>query len=85
MECKNCKYFSSEGDFSGTSTNDNFKIGYDYSFEKIEFNKAEPNQVIVEGDEGWGFIVGKNFGCIHFEEEEKKQTLDYSKVCHKKN
>ena len=73
MECKNCKYFSLEGDFSGTCNNDNFKKGYDYSFEKIEFNKAEPNQVIVEFDEGWGFIVGKNFGCIHFEEEEKNK------------
>jgi hypothetical protein len=27
------------------------------------------SHVVVEDDEGWGFMTGKDFGCIHFEEK----------------
>lgn len=32
-----------------------------------------PNQVQVEGDEGWGFFTGPEFGCVHFQSTSEPQ------------
>jgi len=76
MNCKNCKYFQETGDFNGDCSNDHFRKGYTSIF--VDYNHiatvmdfketVHPNDVIVEDDEGWGFSVGKDFGCIHFEQ-----------------
>ena len=75
MNCKNCKHFKETDAFSGDCLNDKFVMGYGNRF--VDYNYVEkqgeywstipPNGVMVEGDEGWGFVVGKDFGCIHFE------------------
>ena len=64
MRCVNCKFYSSNDEIHGDCSNDNFFIGYGNAFigEYIKDNGVQ-----VEGDEGWGFMVGKNFGCIHFQ------------------
>jgi len=71
MKCKDCKQFHPIGEFQGECTSDNFKAGYgpkftDYDTEDC-YDNVHPNQVLVENDEGWGFRVGKDFGCVHFE------------------
>jgi hypothetical protein len=35
--------------------------GYHYNSKDIE-----PDNVIVEDDEGWGAVTGAKFGCIHW-------------------
>lgn len=42
-------------------TNKAFHIGYNLP------EIWESNRVLVEGDEGWGFLTGPDFGCIHWE------------------
>jgi hypothetical protein len=27
---------------------------------------AEPNGLLIEGDEGWGWYTGPEFGCVNF-------------------
>ena len=75
MHCKDCKHFTKNDELSGNCDNDKFVTGYGNKFcdyganrEKGYFNSMiEPDGVMLEDDEGWGFIVGKDFGCIHFE------------------
>lgn len=74
-KCKNCKHFKKTGDFSGDCSNEKFVIGYHSAFvdyDNVEkrgetFIKIPPDGVMIEDDEGWGFLVGEDFGCIHFE------------------
>ena len=42
---------------------DKFLKGY-----RIEVEDFSSDAVHVENDEGWGFTVGPDFGCIHFRE-----------------
>lgn len=42
----------------GSCTSDDFVYGYGVK-------AIEPNQCLVEDDEGWGFATGSKFGCIH--------------------
>jgi len=60
--CKNCKYYSDH-----SCSCDKFEIGYyDFNLDLPE-NK---DSVRVEGDEGWGFEVGEEFGCVHFKQKQ---------------
>jgi hypothetical protein len=38
---------------------DKFMLGYDV-------HKPPSDAVVVEDEEGWGFRVGPDFGCVHF-------------------
>jgi hypothetical protein len=75
MRCAECKHFTSNGELYGSCSNDKFVMGYHSKFadygEKRKMGELydiiEPDGVSVEGDEGWGFEVGIDFGCKHFE------------------
>lgn len=34
----------------------------------VEMREVSSNEVLVEDDEGWGNIVGPEFGCVLFEQ-----------------
>ena len=83
MRCKNCKHFISsfEDDnlavdkFGGKCTNEKLHVGYngrfvDYGVKKDD-GDVNPDGCIIEDDEGWGIMVGMDFGCIHFEDVNK--------------
>ena len=58
--CKNCKFYNPKDDLHGECLCGKFVIG------SLNFSKDNTDYVKVEEDEGWGFLVGINFGCIHF-------------------
>lgn len=66
MKCENCKYFKPLTGFTDKSLD-----GERGDCEKIfeEENVNAPNDVIIFGVGGHydSIAVGKNFGCIHFE------------------
>lgn len=80
VKCKNCKYSyldqcpeAENGSYEWTTDSNMFKCsnkkilkGYDY--ENFKYNYT-PDCVLVENDEGWAFLVGPDFGCIHFVEK----------------
>lgn len=45
----------------------NSKIRQGYNEDLLDIKEDE---MLVENDEGWGFVVGTHFGCIHFKEKE---------------
>lgn len=61
--CKNCKHYdkptSGNESHGGVCKCESFKVGYGFKI-------VNPSDVCVEGDEGWGFAPGPEFGCIHF-------------------
>lgn len=83
--CKNCIHFKNKSVdynppssvYSGYCDNPKFLVGYGNRFENYEYkaksgeyhSTVAPDGVLVEGDEGWGFEVGKDFGCIHFKDK----------------
>lgn len=75
MNCKNCKHFRRISVFQGSCINNNFKTGYVPKFTGYDtddcYDNVHPNQILIEDDEGWGFRVGEDFGCIHFETGDK--------------
>ena len=67
--CKNCKYYTPKDNLHGDCTSDKFYASYHHKFEeydKIDSKSMTPDCINVECDEGWGFVVGRDFGCIHF-------------------
>ena len=62
--CMNCKYFKPiEYNHMGDCTNIvNFHLGYCKPDAQVYISGA-----VIENDEGWGWHVGRNFGCIRFE------------------
>lgn len=66
--CKNCKYGSDK------------RAGYDVCPENLKYcscpkfrtgyyirwSEIKIDEVLVEDDEGWAFMVGTEFGCIHW-------------------
>jgi len=71
QRCETCKYFSiwqKEYNIVGACSSPKFLIGY-HHFSK----ETKKDEVLVENDEGWGFIPGPKFGCVHHEEKEKEK------------
>ncbi len=68
--CKNCRFWSrpaerySSGGVFGDCSSPKFNIGYS------DLPNPVGDEVNVEGDEGWGFTTGPEFGCIHFREKD---------------
>jgi len=66
--CKNCKYFSLD---------DNYKNGWGackrwtYSYQHHPKLRLKPDEIQVEIDEGWGAMMGPDFGCVLFEKADK--------------
>jgi hypothetical protein len=65
--CNNCKYYKPIDwlQIAGNCLCPKFHQGYDIDVPIID-------GIIVENDEGWGFRVGENFGCIHFIDKENE-------------
>jgi len=70
--CKDCKHYEVKdhpysplprGVVSGSCRHPKFLLGYLHNFADMV-----PDGLWIEEDEGWGWIVGPEFGCIHFEE-----------------
>lgn len=70
--CENCKYYTyKKSDYKqdkypmiSECSCLKFEIGYSSNLEDID-----NDGVLVEGDEGWGFMPNKKFGCIHFKKK----------------
>jgi hypothetical protein len=72
--CQNCKHYDVKDKVSGSCSNSKFVGGYGHKFvkdgEDRDLCDVPVDGVMLEDDEGWGFFVGKDFCCIHFEEKE---------------
>lgn len=71
INCKDCKFWGLNRDSQHYSDETRelkscsslkFDIGYWTKDEELL-----PDGVSVEGDEGWGFLTGPLFGCVHAE------------------
>lgn len=66
--CKTCTHYEiSKNEWEkplGICISEKWHTGYDFKVEKLE-----QDQVVVEGDEGWGFLVMPEFGCIHHKQK----------------
>ena len=71
--CRNCRHFRPDG----VTEEDTDRLGWDAAPNQcarwhvgygIDINKLAANEVVVEGDEGWGMWVGPDFGCILWEQ-----------------
>ena len=68
--CNSCEHYAPKNEFSGKCSCKKFVLGYlhyyiDYDIDPYKAGSVDLDGVNVEDDEGWGFTVGKNFGCIH--------------------
>ena len=64
--CKDCKWWVVAEDYSSVrkyQTCENPKMQFGYQ----SLDTIETDGVRIEDDEGWGWIVGPEFGCVHFE------------------
>ena len=60
--CKNCAHWSGEShDGFRTCEQPLAYVGY---YQKAK--DTEPNGLLIEGDEGWGWYTGPEFGCVNF-------------------
>lgn len=57
IRCKDCKFYSPTG--RGNCSSEHWKLGYG------TIDDWDDSCVSVEDDEGWGFEVGPEFGCVH--------------------
>jgi hypothetical protein len=65
MKCKTCKHFVSDDyKMPGSMTCECPKMKKGYC---ISLSELKPDEVLIENDEGWGWVVGPEFGCIHHE------------------
>ena len=58
--CKDCKHFEWMLAPVGLGTCNRWEIGY-HDFD------LKPDECQVEGDEGWGMMMGPEFGCVLWE------------------
>lgn len=60
--CKNCEHWSGDKwDQMRTCECPSMDIGY-----QGKPSNTDNDGVLIEGDEGWGWFTGPEFGCIHF-------------------
>ena len=55
--CKTCAHFVPESDGYGSCSR--WLRGY-----AVKLEDMTSNDVLVEDDEGWGMVVGPDFGCV---------------------
>ena len=62
--CENCRFWKRESlrTTLGVCSSDRWKFGY-----HVDESEVQPDGVLVEDDEGWGFLTAPGFGCIHFQ------------------
>ena len=68
--CKDCQYWGTEVVLKGADNmrgcdHENVYVGYQYNDKHINWSSPPDDAIVVEGDEGWGFVSGPCFGCIN--------------------
>ncbi len=69
--CKNCKYWTGPvyakhyKNIMRSCEHPKANVGY-----SLHPDKVGPDELLIEGDEGWGWYSGPEFGCIHFKEQD---------------
>ncbi len=67
MRCADCRYFEQSNEAHGYLGMENFgHCGRWHEGYHLEA-PLSPNEAWVENDEGWGSVVGPDFGCVLFE------------------
>lgn len=75
MKCRTCVHYkpiaaSVDSAEHGECESPKFVKGYHAAFAPHDYDEwwqpMSPDGVHVENDEGWGFHVGPNFGCVHW-------------------
>ena len=69
MKCSDCRFYAPDiprgwtwkPPNRGLCSSPKFIKGYGH-----ELENHGTDSVLVEADEEWGFLVGKDFGCVHF-------------------
>jgi hypothetical protein len=62
--CKNCLHFETvDGDFPGKEA---FGRCRRWRYGYAGYKETPVNEVQVENDEGWGAMIGPEFGCVLF-------------------
>ncbi len=59
--CKNCLHFEEGDSVTGFGHCSRFHYGYTELVRNLS-----SNEILVEDDEGWGAIIGPEFGCVLF-------------------
>lgn len=74
IRCGECRFFLGEGyhhDGDGGNCSAEFwRKGYSPEYPNGTIHERvpiKPSDVVVENDEGWAFVVGPEFGCVHGE------------------
>jgi hypothetical protein len=69
--CKDCRFWSEYTIDPSRRLRgcERWKDGYRFKFEDIQ-----NNEVNVENDEGWGALMGPDFGCVLFEAKQRTGT-----------
>lgn len=69
MTCDRCKFWT-KGGLRGSGFIDSSSVFGSCSNEKFMLDNDDKavglDGVLVEDSEGWGFVTGPLFGCIHF-------------------
>jgi hypothetical protein len=60
--CRNCAFFNPDKDRIPYGSCERWNVGYGYA--GTGPFKMPLNEVVVEDDEGWGMLVGPDFGCV---------------------
>lgn len=62
MRCADCKHYEPDADRAGYGHCSRWHHGYG-----VILSDVAPNEAWVEDDEGWGNLVGQEFGCVLFQ------------------
>ena len=73
--CKNCRHFTPREyppehrnpTAAGLHTCEHPKFIFEYLSDDEIRARMAPDGLVIEFDEGWGWVVGPEFGCVHFE------------------
>ena len=87
--CESCKYWTrgetkwdsiESEDFGGC---DSGCIDYKFTMpDEYELSLVDTTCIIVEYDEEWGAMTGKDFGCVHWEAKEEQRD-DHGKLVYR--
>lgn len=63
MTCETCAHWTTDEKTApfGACASQRFFLGYHWTLDEVPRDGA-----LIESDEGWGWLTGPDFGCIHF-------------------
>lgn len=62
--CQTCRWWGPPAAFLRACSQPKFRVGYQFADAEVPSDGMR-----VENDEGWGFVTGPDFGCVHWEED----------------